>query len=174
MWKIQSHRSGIHLPEQLGTRHDNPAMGGKQFRTQSITFCVNRWLKAAEEWVNNCWWGWQNRTDLGKTDVLTSATKYKETIVYKYFPQQMSSSGVRRERENQRRRKQRRGQTTKEEGSKEGDRQRADVKQTNVFVYMYTVDGGCRLEVRNNKRATARVPDFISSFLLDGTCEGPM
>ncbi len=94
--------------------------------------------------------------------------------MYKYFPQQMSSSGVRRERENQRRRKQRRGQTTKEEGSKEGDRQRADVKQTNVFVYMYTVDGGWRLEVRNNKRATARVPDFISSFLLDGTCEGPM
>ena len=32
----------------------------------------------------------------------------------------------------------------------------------------------CRLEVRNNKRATARVPDFISSFLFDGTCEGPM
>ena len=130
--------------------------------------------------------------------------------MYKCFPQQMSSSGVGRETDNQRRRKQRRGQTTKEEGSKEGDRQPkkkeakkgtdnqrrrkqrrgqttkeegskegdrqegADVKQTNVFVYMYTVDGGCRLEVRNNKRATARVPDFISSFLLDGTCEGPM
>jgi len=48
MWQIQSHRGGVHLPEQLGTRHDNPAFGGKQFRTQSITFCVNLWLDPAQ------------------------------------------------------------------------------------------------------------------------------
>ena len=37
----------------------------------------------SEEWVNNWWWGWQHRTDLGR--VLTKSTKHKETIVYKHF-----------------------------------------------------------------------------------------
>ena len=39
--------------------------------------CVVRCCWAAgtdlsEEWVNNCWWGWQNRTDLGKCSVFFS------------------------------------------------------------------------------------------------------
>ena len=37
----------------------------------------------SEEWVNNWWWGWQHRTDIGR--VLTKSTKHKETIVHKHF-----------------------------------------------------------------------------------------
>ena len=29
-------------------------------------FSAALWLLFTVEWVNNCWWGWQNRTDLGK------------------------------------------------------------------------------------------------------------
>ena len=36
------------------------------------------------------------------------------------------------------------------------------------------VNGSSRLEVRNNKRATARGSCFISSFLFDGKCERPL
>ena len=74
--------------------------------------------------------------------------------MYKCFPQQMTSSGVKRETDNQRRRKQRRGQTTKEEGSKEGDREEgADVKQTNVFVY--NVHSGWRLQAGSKEQQTS-------------------
>ena len=46
-----------------------------------------------------------------ESNVLTNATKHKETTVHKRFRQILSSSGVRREIDNERRRKQRRGQT---------------------------------------------------------------
>jgi len=65
-------------------------------------------------------------------------------------------------------------QPKKKEAKKGTDKKGLMSNKLMSLYIMYTVDGGCRLEVRNNKRATARVPDFISSFLLDGTCEGPM
>ena len=57
-------------------------------------------------------------TDLEKINVLTNATKHKETMVHKRFRQKLSSSGVRRWTDNK-----------KEEGSEEEDRQGADVNK---------------------------------------------
>ena len=37
----------------------------------------------SKEWVNNCWWGWQNRTDLGKCTHLYGKTQGK--IKHKRF-----------------------------------------------------------------------------------------
>ena len=72
---------------------------------------------ASEEWVNNCWWGWQNRTDLGEMGQ-NNGTKHKGTTVHKSFWQKLSSLGARRE-------------TTKEEDVQEG----ADVTLLKKFFF---------------------------------------
>ena len=41
----------------------------------------------AKEWVNNCWWGWQNRTDLGKCTHLYDETQ--GTIKHERFRQRV-------------------------------------------------------------------------------------
>ena len=67
----------------------------------------NEWTTAGEV----------DKIDKMQENVLTNAMKHKETIVQKHFRQKLSSLGSRR-------------QTTKEEGSKEEDRQEgAEVKK---------------------------------------------
>ena len=64
--------------------------------------------KKTMEWVNNCWWGWQNRTDLGICTHQCDGTQGNnstQALLTKivYFRCEKT--------DNKRRRKQRRGQT---------------------------------------------------------------
>ena len=60
--------------------------------------------------LNNCWWGWKNRTVLGKCT--GHYDENKETIIYERFPTKKILLRVQEYR-----------QTTKEEGSKEEDKE---------------------------------------------------
>ena len=90
----------------------NPDFFGIEMENQmSVSWSVWVWLAelfknsktltAAFGWVNNCWWGWQNRTGLEKCTHLYSNAQ--GTIKHKRF--QQSSLGVRREIENNKRRR---------------------------------------------------------------------
>ena len=57
----------------LQTGRPGPHTTGKQLKrfaehtsSGSGDFALCAQHASIEEWVNNCWWGWQNRTDLGK------------------------------------------------------------------------------------------------------------
>ena len=49
----------------------------RTFWSSQPSFKPPDWLFEAEEWVNNCWWGWQNRTAPEKLTHLREDTKRK-------------------------------------------------------------------------------------------------
>ena len=69
--------------------HPLPGRSGPEdWQTEDAAWAIRTTLNFHfKEWVNNCWWGWQNRTDLGKCTHLYDGIR--GTVKHKRFWQKV-------------------------------------------------------------------------------------